>query len=476
MKLTTILPFVAITTAFVIPDERMTAQIVEAEQHPKSFFDKLPSKSDISSFVEEKIHDAVDFSENALDAAINAATEVGEKAQSSFQCHKSMTAFDAQAWIDSSLSTVEDVDISEQYSIKPHKPRHGHHDHKPNMTIYELISKSKYTTKLAKLINKFPEFVEKLNGTESNFTIFAPIDAAFEKIGKIPKDKRPSDEMIAKVLMYHVSPDSYSAARVLASHTIPSVLKLDSLGDEAQRLRLGLSLRGLTVNFYSRVVAVNIFGTNGVIHGVDSLILPPPPAIKILEILPAEFSTLDLGLEKTGLASKLATAPHQGGTFFAPSNNAFARLGPKINAFLFSSYGEKYLKALLKYHIVANQTLYSDAFYKVKDSEVNAANAIDEQDISKGFFHVDLPTLLDDKSLSIDVARYGGLISMKINGFGKVAVQDGIAKDGVIHVVGNVLIPPKTPGGMTYQGEDMSVEDFKERFDGFIEEEIRGDL
>jgi len=469
MKFTNILPFVAISTAFVIPDERMTAQIVEAEQHPQSLFDKLPSKSDISSFVEEKIHDAVDFSENALDAAMNAATEIGEKAQSSFQCHKSMTAFDAQAWIDSGISAVEDVDTSEQYSIRPHKPHRGHHDHKPNMTVYELISKSKYTTKLAKLISKFPEFVEKLNGTESNFTIFAPTDAAFEKIGKIPKDKRPSDEVIAKVLMYHVSPDLYPAGRVLASHTIPSVLKLDSLGDEPQRLRLGLGLRGLTVNFYSRVVAVNIFGSNGVIHGVDSLILPPPPAIKILEILPAEFSTLDLALEKTGLASKLATAPSQGGTFFAPSNNAFAKLGPKINAFLFSGYGEKYLKALLKYHIVANQTLYSDAFYKVKDSD-NAANAIDEQDIPKGYFHVDLPTLLDEKSLSIDVARYGGLISMKINGFSNVAVQDGIAKDGVIHVVGNVLIPPKTPGGMIYQGEEMSVEDFKERFSCFDEE------
>ena len=90
--------------------------------------------------------------------------------------------------------------------------------------------------------------------------------------------------------------------------------------------------------------------------------------------------------------------------------------------------------------------------------------------IPKGYFHVDLPTLLDDKSLSIDVARYGGFISIKINGFSSVAVQDGIAKDGVIHVVSSVLIPPKTPKGAEYTGEEMSVEDFKERFDPYVAE------
>jgi uncharacterized surface protein with fasciclin (FAS1) repeats len=181
--------------------------------------------------------------------------------------------------------------------------------------------------------------------------------------------------------------------------------------------------------------------------------------------LPGEFSTLQLGLIKTGLFDAIAEANHEGGTLFAPSNWAFQKLGPKINAFLFSKYGEKYLKALLKYHVVANQTLYSDAFYKQKDAESKVEDEVDVEDIPKGHFHVDLPTLLEEKSLSIDVARYGGFISIKINGFGSVAVQDGIAKDGVIHVVRSLLIPPKTPGGAQYAGEDMSVEEFMDRFD-----------
>lgn len=95
---------------------------------------------------------------------------------------------------------------------------------------------------------------------------------------------------------------------------------------------------------------------------------------------------------------------------------------------------------------------------------------VDTTGIPKGYFHVDLPTLLEDRSLSIDIARYGALISIKINGFSGVAVQDGVAKDGVIHVVSSVLIPPKTPGGVAYQGEDISVEDLKDRLEEFVEE------
>ncbi len=125
------------------------------------------------------------------------------------------------------------------------------------------------------------------------------------------------------------------------------------------------------------------------------------------------------------------------------------------------------MKALLKYHVVANQTLYSDAFYK--GSEVESKVEVESDGIPKGRFHIDLPTLLDGKSLSIDVARWGGFIDIKINGFTGVAVQDGIAKDGVIHVVSNVLIPPKTPGGKAWAGEEMTVDEFTDRFDDYVE-------
>ena len=80
-----------------------------------------------------------------------------------------------------------------------------------------------------------------------------------------------------------------------------------------------------------------------------------------------------------------------------------------------------------------------------------------------------MPTLLEDKTLSIDVARYGRLIKININAFSTVTIEDGIAADGVIHVVSNVLIPPKKVGSLAqqWQGEALEVEDFKKRFEAY---------
>ena len=82
--------------------------------------------------------------------------------------------------------------------------------------------------------------------------------------------------------------------------------------------------------------------------------------------------------------------------------------------------------------------------------------------------------MFKDRSLSIDVARYGRLISIKINAFATVAVEDGIAADGVIQVVDNVLIPPKKIDRMEeqWQGEELTEEDLKERLEPYVNENI----
>lgn len=216
-------------------------------------------------------------------------------------------------------------------------------------------------------------------------------------------------------------------------------------------------------------------GTNGVIHGIDSILVPPPQALDIIQFLPSEFSTLELGLLKTGLLEGLNKTAHAGLTFFAPNNFAFQKLGPRINGFLFSPYGQKYLKAVLQYHVVLNQTLYSDAYYKTAGSD--SSNDDDHRHdgpghVPKGYFQVDLPTLLEDRSLNVYIARYGRLIAIKINGFANVVVEDGVAKDGVVHVVGDVLIPPKKLG-MDNKPDvgtaDMTLEEFIERLEPYVE-------
>ncbi|KAL8835851.1 MAG: hypothetical protein Q9170_003145 [Blastenia crenularia] len=450
MKFAYFLPLAALSTAFVLPDEQIISQIaIESHKSAEPAFGRLPSKDQIvdkAQHYSEKLEDTYDkvvrCSKHAIDTAVDYVAETGSDISKKVQ----QTGYDASSWVDQTTNLGS----------------HSHHD-KPNQTVYELIASSKYTTKLAAAINEFPDLVVLLNGTLANYTVFAPIDKAFEKI---PEDApKPSKETLKKILLYHVSPEFYPAGKVLVTHTVPTALTVDTVGIGPQRLSTNIGLKGLTVNFYSRIIAIDIFGTNGVIHGIDSLLVPPPNVADIITFLPGEFSTLELGLTKTGLLPVLNdTSNHYGGTLFAPSNFAFQKLPAKITGFLFSSYGQKYLKALLQYHVVANQTLYSDAYY--------AAESVDEKGIPKGIFHIDLPTQLEDKSLAVDVARYGRLIEIKVNAFARVDIQDGIAADGVIQVVSDVLIPPKKIDRMEYhwQGDDLTVEDLKERLEPMIED------
>ncbi|KAF2462985.1 FAS1 domain-containing protein [Lindgomyces ingoldianus] len=452
MKFTQFIPFLSLASAFVITDEEVFQEIEKSGRH------------------------FLDTTQNVLDDALNKATEAAKTVGENVYQKIHHAGCDVESWlegspyVDDSFEELDDEPHHPPHHGPPHhkkphhgKPHHPPHHQKPNMSVYELISKSKYTTKLAKLIDEYDDLVEALNGTKANYTVFAPIDSAFEKIPE--HGKKPSKEFLKNLLLYHVSDSFYPAGRVLHSYTIPTLYIPEDLG-HAQRLTVRVSLRGPTINFYSKVVAVNIFGTNGVIHGVDSILVPPPRVVDIIDLLPGEFSTLELALSKTGLLDKMNSTkyPHEGGTFFAPSNFAFKKLGPKINAFLFSKFGQKYLKALLEYHVVVNQTLYSDAFY-----DASSTNSILTD--RPPYFHFDLPTVLG-KPLAVDVARYGPFISIKINGFSRVTIHDGVAKDGVIQVVSDVLIPPRnsaTDEGL-WMGEEMSIEEFKERLESFLDE------
>ena len=380
MKFLNLLPLAALSTTLVIPDEQTMAELDVMDHHSQqTLHENRPEQNEVNHFIneaEQYISKAIDSAGSIFDQAIDFASKTEKKAKKT--CHKK--AYDTKAWLESKTEFAEDTIKEIEETSQQAKGC------KPNMTVYELIAKSKYTTKLAALINEYDDLVQLLNGTAANYTVFVPIDKAFEKIpDHAPK---PSKEELKKVLLYHVSQEFYPAGRVLVTHTVPTLLVGEYIGGEAQRLSTNIGLKGLTVNFYSRIIAIDIFGTNGVIHGINSLLVPPPKAADIIQFLPGEFSTLELGLAKTGVFKYINdTSTHAGGTLFAPSNFAFQKLGPKIEGFLFSKYGLKYLKALLKYHVVADQTLYSDAYYKGKSEDAEISG------IPKGYFHVSNPQL-----------------------------------------------------------------------------------
>ncbi|KAJ4365418.1 hypothetical protein N0V95_000469 [Ascochyta clinopodiicola] len=465
MRFSRVVPFIPLASALVITEAEVFEKLPKSNRHIENA--KLSGK------------ELLDNAQEILDDTFN---KVKEGAQDIYSRIHDAGA-NVESWLEGSSFDDATINFGGGDDHPPHHPPHDgpphhggphhpphHGDDKPNRTVYELINESKYTTKLAKLINKYDDLVETLNSTKANYTIFAPTDEAFEKIPD--HGKHPSKEVLKDILLYHVSPDFYPAGRVLHSYTIPTLFEPEKLGHK-QRLTVRVTLKGPTINFYSKLVAVNIFGTNGVVHGVDSILVPPPKVASIIELLPGEFSTLELALQKTGLFEKINNTdyPHEGGTFFAPSNFAFQKLGPRVNAFLFSTYGQKYLKALLKYHIVVNQTLYTDAFY---DASKKHGDGDEKSADRPPYYHYDLPTALEDKYLAVDVARYGPFVSIRINGFSRVTVHDGVASDGVIQVVSDVLIPPKNAAGeqVMWQGEELSVEEFKQRLEPFAEENI----
>lgn len=108
--------------------------------------------------------------------------------------------------------------------------------------------------------------VDTLNG-EGPFTVFAPTDEAFAALPPglldallLPENK----ETLAKILTYHVVPGTVMAADVTDG---------DVATVEGQTVTLSTA-DGVTVNG-AKVIQADVVASNGVIHVIDAVILPP---------------------------------------------------------------------------------------------------------------------------------------------------------------------------------------------------------
>ncbi|MEY3296076.1 MAG: hypothetical protein RLZZ451_2124 [Pseudomonadota bacterium] len=96
------------------------------------------------------------------------------------------------------------------------------------------------------------------------FTVFAPTDAAFAKIPKADLDALLKDKAkLTAVLTYHVVP-----GRVMAKDVKAGSVKTVQGG----MLSLGTT-GGVTVN-NAKVVQADVVASNGVIHVIDTVVLP----------------------------------------------------------------------------------------------------------------------------------------------------------------------------------------------------------
>ena len=273
MKLSILLPLAALSTAIVIPEQDVMSQIAiepakEANSVIEDIESKLPSKDEVFDSLKDSVSTVVDNSRSALDDAISWAED-------SFQAATDTLGdeyYDLESWLSESQFDVAD---DHDRPHPPHGPGHRHPPqapHNPNKTVYELIAESKYSTKLAELISEDQELVDLLNGTTANFTVFVPIDKAFDKIPE--EGKKVLKERAREILSYHISPNFYPAGRILVTRTVPTLLEGKYLSRDPkvtpQRLSTNIGLRGLTVNYYSRVVGANLVRSQASLFLVDT--------------------------------------------------------------------------------------------------------------------------------------------------------------------------------------------------------------
>jgi uncharacterized surface protein with fasciclin (FAS1) repeats len=108
--------------------------------------------------------------------------------------------------------------------------------------------------------------VETLQG-KGPFTIFAPTDAAFAKLpaGTVESLLKPENkEKLVAILTYHVVPGKVLAADVKSGEAKTA---------QGQSVKLVVSDAGVTVD-NAKVVKTDVLAENGVIHVIDTVILP----------------------------------------------------------------------------------------------------------------------------------------------------------------------------------------------------------
>ena len=110
--------------------------------------------------------------------------------------------------------------------------------------------------------------VETLEG-KGPFTVFAPTDDAFKKLPKHVLDellKPENKDRLVKILTYHVVPGKVMSTDLTAPVTTPKTV-------EGSKLWIDVDKSGVRVN-QAKVVTADIVTSNGVIHVIDSVLIP----------------------------------------------------------------------------------------------------------------------------------------------------------------------------------------------------------
>ena len=226
-----------------------------------------------------------------------------------------------------------------------------------------------------------------LADADGKFTVFAPTDEAFAKIDT----SGLTNEQLKDILLYHVivgAEINAAAATAIAGNTV-------EMGN-GDNVALSLSNTELFANL-SGISLPNVDASNGIIHAIDTVLLPPAdavaPTLNIVETAQgnADFSTLVDALLATSDLVATPSEPNGDFTVFAPTNAAFDALeasNPGITATLLADPDGALRNILLK-HVVSGSVDSVTAF-TLNGTEVTTVNGETvEIAIDSGVFTVD---------------------------------------------------------------------------------------
>ncbi|MFO1001456.1 MAG: fasciclin domain-containing protein [Planctomycetaceae bacterium] len=245
--------------------------------------------------------------------------------------------------------------------------------------------------------------VETLKG-EGPFTVFAPTDEAFAKLpaGTVESLLKPENKgKLQAILTYHVVPGKVMAADVVKLSGAVTV--------QGQQVDIAVADGTVTVD-KAKVLKTDIACSNGVIHVIDSVILPAESDIVDTAVAAGSFKTLAAALTAAGLVDTLkGEGPF---TVFAPTDDAFAKLPAGTVESLLKPENREKLVAILTYHVVPGKVLASDVVKLKSAKTVNGKEAT----VKAG-----------DSGVMVDGA--------------KVVATDIETSNGVIHVIDSVILP-----------------------------------
>ncbi|WP_310733714.1 fasciclin domain-containing protein [Colwellia sp. BRX8-7] len=284
----------------------------------------------------------------------------------------------------------------------------------PAMSIVDVaIANGSFTTLVGALQATGLDTV--LADLESDFTVFAPSDAAF---AKLPADTLTnlSTEQLSNILLYHVIP-----GKVLADGAITLAQSSSNTAEAANGDNVALSFSNSTLFVNgAKVSTADVMADNGVIHVIDNIIMPlvetDAPTNSIVEVAladPDNFSTLVTALTAADLVDTLADETKTF-TVFAPTNSAFEKIDSDV------------LNALLADKTALTEVLLTHVVGEVSLSSVDAYAANGKT----------LSTLSNTK-ISVGIDAVSG--SLVIGG-ANVVITDINTTNGVIHVIDTVIL------------------------------------